>query len=103
MWIVSLKALRKFWTSGNARAEAPLRAWYKLALHAEWHSFNDVHKNFPSADAVKVASKKEVVVFNIGGNACRLIAAVHYKSQRVFVLRVLTHAEYDKEQWKVQL
>ena len=39
-------------------------------------------------------------VFNIAGNKYRLIARVNYQSQRVFVLHLLTHAEYDKGAWK---
>jgi mRNA interferase HigB len=49
------------------------------------------------------------VVFNVGGNKYRLIAAVHYQKQdrdrndvegRVYVRNVLTHQEYDKGAWK---
>ena len=41
-----------------------------------------------------------IVVFNIGGNKYRLIAAVHYNTQIVYALLFLTHAEYDKDKWK---
>lgn len=40
------------------------------------------------------------VVFNIGGNNFRLIAYVDYKQGKVFIRAVLTHAEYDKDDWK---
>lgn len=43
------------------------------------------------------------MVFNIGGNKYRLIAAIHFNRQIIFVLRFLTHAEYDKNIWKEQL
>jgi mRNA interferase HigB len=39
-------------------------------------------------------------VFNIAGNKYRLIARVNYQTQRVFVLYILTHAEYDQRDWK---
>ena len=39
-------------------------------------------------------------VFNIAGNKYRLIARVNYHTQRVFVLYLLTHAEYDRGAWK---
>jgi mRNA interferase HigB len=39
-------------------------------------------------------------VFNIAGNKYRLIARVNYQTQRVFVLYLLTRAEYDKGAWK---
>ena len=34
------------------------------------------------------------------GNAYRLIARVNYQTQRVFILRILTHAEYTEGRWK---
>lgn len=40
------------------------------------------------------------VVFNIGGNRFRLVTRILYPSQKVFILRVMTHAEYDNERWK---
>jgi mRNA interferase HigB len=39
-------------------------------------------------------------VFNIGGNKYRLVARVLYPSQKVFILKVMTHPEYDKNKWK---
>ena len=39
-------------------------------------------------------------VFNIAGNKYRLIARVNYFTQRVFVLYLLTHSEYDEGAWK---
>ncbi len=39
-------------------------------------------------------------VFNIGGNKYRLITRILYPSQKVFILKVMTHKQYDKEDWK---
>lgn len=39
-------------------------------------------------------------MFNIKGNSYRLIARVNYRTQRVFILHILTHADYDKGDWK---
>jgi mRNA interferase HigB len=41
-----------------------------------------------------------VTVFNIKGIRYRLVTAVHYNTRLVYVLRFLTHAEYDKDDWK---
>jgi mRNA interferase HigB len=38
--------------------------------------------------------------FDIGGNKYRLSARVNFEQKKVFVLYVLTHAEYDKGDWK---
>jgi mRNA interferase HigB len=55
----------------------------------------------------RVITRKEnaVCVFDLGHgkNSYRLIAAVHFNTQIVFVLRLLTHAEYDKNEWKSEL
>jgi mRNA interferase HigB len=40
------------------------------------------------------------VVFNIGGNKYRMITRILYPSQKVFVLKVMTHAEYDDGRWR---
>jgi mRNA interferase HigB len=65
--------------------------------------FADLRRIFRSADQVRVASDKPVVVFNICGNNYRLICAIHYNTGKVFLLRFLTHAQYDKDQWKEEL
>ncbi len=36
----------------------------------------------------------------ISGNNYRLITLIDYKYQKVFVRAVLTHAEYDTDNWK---
>jgi hypothetical protein len=40
------------------------------------------------------------IVFNIRGNNYRLVTRVVYVSQKVFVLKVMTHDEYDQDKWK---
>jgi len=49
---------------------------------------------FPSADL-----GGNCTVFNVAGNYYRLIARVFFRSHKVYVLRVMTHAEYDREDW----
>jgi mRNA interferase HigB len=96
MWIVSLKRLREFWTV-HPNAEAPLRGWYTQTSHADWRNFGDLRATFPTADLVG-----NCTVFNIGGNKFRLIARVFYRSHKVYVLKVMTHAEYDREDWPAE-
>lgn len=84
-------------------ADASLRAWVKVARKSRWESLKDVRNIYPSADPVVVRSGRMVTVFNIGGNKYRLIVAVHYNIGKVYIVRFLTHAEYDKDQWKRQL
>lgn len=94
MHIISMRRLREFWTT-HPRAECPLRAWYTQVEQAHWQSLADVKRAFPAVDLVK-----RLTVFNISGNHFRLIARIEYEQQKVYVRFVLTHAEYDREEWK---
>ena len=51
-----------------------------------------------------VFSKAEAVrnftVFNIKANKYRLIVSIDYEKQVIYIKYILTHAEYDKEEWK---
>jgi mRNA interferase HigB len=38
-------------------------------------------------------------VFNIKGNAYRLIVKIKYRWQMIFVKHLPTHAEYDRKEW----
>jgi len=57
--------------------------------------FSTLREIFPSVDKVG-----KLTVFNIGGNKIRLIAAIHYNTQCLYIRYVLTHKEYDNEKWK---
>jgi mRNA interferase HigB len=94
MHVISYSRLKQFWRN-HPSAEVSLRYWYKLTTKQQWQSFNDICQTFPSADRVK-----NFVIFNIGGNNFRLIAYVDYQQSKVFIRFILTHAEYDKEDWK---
>ena len=39
-------------------------------------------------------------MFNIGGNDFRLLTEVFYHDETVLIRHVLSHADYDKEDWK---
>ena len=81
-------------------AAGALMAFVAVARRAEWSSLLDLRRTYPHADAVTMASGRVVTVFNIRGNKYRLITAIHYNTQRLFVLRFLTHAEYSRDAWK---
>jgi len=70
---------------------------------AKWDNLQDVRRVYPHADTVMVKSGSSVTVFNIGGNKYRLITAIHYNRQRVYILAFLRHAEYSKDFWKDRL
>jgi mRNA interferase HigB len=99
MRIISRKRLREF-AGQHPDAAEPLEKWRYLLKEAKWENLQDVRRVYPHADAVTVASGNTVTVFNIRGNKYRLIAAIHYNRQRVYVLRLLRHAEYSMDLWK---
>ncbi len=94
MHVISRSRLVEFWEK-YPNAQNSLRSWYKLTTLAEWQNFVDLRQVFPSADQVS-----NLTVFNIGGNKVRLIAAMHYNRQKVYIRAVLTHKEYDQATWK---
>ena len=85
------------------KAASPLATWSRLTLAARWGGLGDTRKTYPHADQVKVRSGRVVTVFNICGNDFRLITAIHYDRQKVFILNFLTHAEYSRSSWKDRL
>lgn len=92
MEIINETELHSF-AKKHSRARRPLASWIDIAKAAAWKSFAEVRETFRSADYVK-----EQVIFDIGGNNYRLISSIDYTAQRVYVLEVMTHAEYDR--WK---
>jgi mRNA interferase HigB len=97
--IIKPSRLREF-AGRHPAAASSLERWLEVAETARWHSLVDVRMVFRSADEVKVGSGRTVVVFNIAGNRYRLITAIHYNLQKVFVMMLLAHAEYGKDRWK---
>lgn len=114
MRIISPKLLKDF-VDSHARAEASFREWTHKTKAAQWRTFEDVRSTFSAADSVTLPSRKTgldergrprtktVVIFNVGGNDYRIIASINYKTQIVYTLFALTHAEYGKQEWKKQL
>ena len=94
MHVISRKKLREAATRHTDLC-APLDAWYRIAKKAKWKNLLNVRRVFPSADAAG-----KFTVFNIKGNAYRLITEINYQTGRMFLRHVLTHAEYGKEGWK---
>ena len=92
MEIINESELHSF-AKRHSNARKPLANWINVTHATAWKTFADVRKTFRSADYVK-----ELVVFDIGGNNFRLISSIDYTLQRVYVLEVMTHSEYDR--WK---
>jgi mRNA interferase HigB len=102
MRVIKVSRVKAFWIR-HPKARSPLEQWLTLIRHAEWKNVHELKRVYRNADTVQVSSGRTVVVFDIGGNNYRLICALHYNRQKIFVLRFLTHAEYSKDIWKSEL
>ena len=91
MRIIAVKTLREFWES-HPDAEQPLRAWYATASRARCEQPSGVKDAYPNASFI--ANNR--VVFNIKGNAYRLLVAMRYDKGIGFVRFIGTHAAYDR-------
>jgi mRNA interferase HigB len=90
MRVIAVSTLRAFWER-YPDAEQPLKAWYEEATSASCSQPADIKVQYRSASVLK----NRRVVFNIKGNDYRLIVAIAYKLQIVYVKFVGTHKEYD--------
>jgi mRNA interferase HigB len=98
MRVISKARLKSFWEApGHGDSEGPLWAWYTHVNNRTlaWQSWGEVKAAFGSASLVG-----SCVVFNVGGNNYRLVTRILYPSQKVFVLKVMPHKEYDREKCK---
>ena len=94
MHAITRKRLNEFAEKYPATRSA-LAHWYQLMKRGTFRSVAHLRETFPSADLVG-----KLTVFDIGGNKVRLIAALHYNRQKVYIRAVLTHTEYDTGTWK---
>lgn len=89
--IIAKKTLRAFWER-HADAEQYLKTWYETAKTSNWISPKDVKQTYVNASILKNGR----IVFNIKGNAYRLVVKFNYERQWAFIRFVGTQAEYDK-------
>lgn len=94
MRIISYGKIGEFYEL-HPESQPSLDAWYDITADADWKTFADVRKTFRRADVYGTCT-----IFDVGNNKYRLIAWVSYKTHKVFIRSVMTHAEYDKDKWK---
>jgi len=92
MRVISDIPLRQF-CERHPEARESIQAWRAIVLKTTFPDFASFKKAFNAIDKVG-----NYYVFDIGGNKYRLIAAIHFDTQKLFVREVFTHREYDK--WK---
>ncbi len=90
MRVIAVASLRAFWLK-HPDAEQPLKAWFEEVSKASWTQPSDIKAQYRSASILR----NRRVVFNIKGNDYRLVVAVAYRLQIVYVKFIGTHPQYD--------
>jgi mRNA interferase HigB len=96
MRIIARRTLREFVDSLAGQKDQPavkaaLEAWFDEAKKAQWKSTADVKRSYAAASIVTA----ERIVFNIKGNAYRLVVAVDFEKKIVWIKWIGTHQDYD--------
>jgi mRNA interferase HigB len=94
MRIISYGRIRDFYEL-HPESQVSLDAWYDITADADWKNFAEIRATFRTADLYG-----RCTIFDVGNNKYRLVAWVSYQTHKVFIRRVMTHAEYDKDKWK---
>lgn len=94
MWVITHSTLVEY-ARQHPNAQSSLDTWYRRIKQGAFHNLAELRAVFPSADLVG-----KYIVFNISGNNERLIAVIHWNTQKIYIRAILTHAEYNKDEWK---
>lgn len=94
MKIRNIRAVKQFMLKVPA-SRAGLTHFLEKARTSNLGSVVDVKEVFPGADYLG----KNKWIFNISGNNCRLVAMVWLNHEVLYVLKVMTHRDYDKEKF----
>jgi mRNA interferase HigB len=97
MRIIARRTLREFIASLAGHRDQPavkaaLDAWFDEVKKARWRSAADVKRSYASASIVT----SERIVFNVKGNAYRLVVAVDFDKNIVWIKWIGSHKDYDR-------
>lgn len=92
MRVISNKTLTDF-SARHPLAAAPLQAWRRIVESRPFLNYAELKAAFNATDRVA-----DYYIFDIGGNKYRIVAAIHFNRQSLYVRHVFTHKEYDS--WK---
>jgi mRNA interferase HigB len=97
MRIIARRTLREFVESlaghrDQRAVKSALDAWFDEARTAKWQSTADVRQSYATASIVSA----ERIVFNIKGNAYRLVVAVDFEKGIVWIKWIGAHRDYDR-------
>src|SRR5881227_1244634 len=84
MRLITAKRLREY-AELHPTVASTLAHWTELMLRGKFSNLVELRRVLPTADQVKVKSGRTVTIFNIT-NHYRLITAIHYNHQVVYIL-----------------
>jgi mRNA interferase HigB len=84
-------AIDKF-AAKHPEAAHRLYGWAKALEKISAQNLNELKQSISRVDYVP----KGFTVFDVGGNLYRVVTVIDYSNQKVSVLSVFTHAEYDR-------
>ncbi|HEY1054296.1 MAG TPA: type II toxin-antitoxin system HigB family toxin [Emticicia sp.] len=77
----------------HADAKLPLEIWHEEVQSKIWKTPNQIKQDYGGSVSILKNSR---AVFDIKGNDYRLVAAINYENEWVFIKFIGTHTEYDK-------
>lgn len=92
--LIRKDTIEKF-AKDNARSKSSFSIWLTAIKYADWNQPGDIKRTFGSADLL--GNKSDRVVFDIGGNAYRMICKYWFGNRQVhlYICWIGTHAAYE--------
>ena len=94
MRVISKRPIREF-CGLHPESKPAMEDWFSKMEQLTVASFPELRKSFNSVDYVD-----GYTLFNVGGNKYRIATVIHYDKKRLYIRQVMTHAEYDRNQWR---
>lgn len=79
----------------HADVRKQIEVWKNEVEDANWETPIDIKERFQSASIINGTT----IVFNIKGNDYRLLTKIDFVTKIVLVVKIGTHAEYEK--WEI--
>lgn len=93
MRVIAIKTIKEFWSKPkNKDSEQALKSWFWETKKENWKTPNDIRRKYKNVSILK----NNRAIFNIKGNKYRLVIAIKYEFQIIFIRFIGTHEEYDK-------
>lgn len=94
MRVISKRPIREFWKR-RPESKPALEEWFRKVSQLAAASFPELRRTFGSADYVD-----GYTLFDVGRNKYRIATVIHYEKQRLYIRQVMTHSEYDRNDWR---